>query len=122
MAEPQRCLIVFFDPEKTRYEWLLKPGFRHVFCAIDDGTYWIMWDARDGRTVTQVVQASDYDLADFFEKKGYKVLEIEQGPPLKAPLITANCVGLVKAVCSISAPLAITPWQLYRRLTRKRAK
>jgi len=116
-----RALAVFYDPEGARFQWLLKPGFRHVFCCLDDGRYWTMFDARDGRPVVQTVQASDYDLKGYFEGEGYTVVETEQGRPLRTPLVVANCVGLVKAVLAVRAPFAFTPFQLYRHLMRTRS-
>ncbi len=112
------ALIVFFDPEGARFQWLLKPGFRHVFACINDGSYWTLFDARDARPVVQTVQTADYDLKDYFEEQGYVVVEIEQGPPLKTPFIAGNCVGLVKALLCIHAPFAVTPFQLYRHLRK----
>lgn len=114
-----RCLLIFWDPPDARWQWALKPGFRHVFCAVDDGRYWVTFDARDGRTAVEVVQASDYDLAGFYRRQdGFTVAETVRGGPLQTPLVVANCVGLVKAVCSIRAPLAATPYALYRHVTR----
>ena len=116
-----KALCVFFDPEGARYQWLLKPGFRHVFCCIDDGHYWTMFDARDARPVVQTIQGSEYGLRDYFEEQGYVVVETEQGLPLKTPIIVANCVGWVKGILCIHAPFAQTPYQLYRHLLRKRS-
>lgn len=117
-----RVLVVFFDPPEPRYGWLLKPGFRHVFAIVDDGAYWIMVDARDGSPVIQVLQTSDYDIAAFYRgESGYTVVETGQVGPLHWPLIATNCVGMVKAVLGLNAPLAITPWQLYRRIKGNRS-
>lgn len=114
-----RALVVFYDPEGTRFKWLLKPGFRHVFACINDGQYWILFNAHNMRPVVQVIQTADYDLKSHFESQGYVVVEIEQGPPLNTPLVVTNCVGLVKAVLCIHAPFAQSPYQLYRHLMRK---
>ena len=113
-----RALVVFFDPEGARFEWLLKPGFRHVFACIDDGRYWTLFDARDARPVVQTIEESDFDLHGYFEEQGYVVVETDQGPPLRTPLIVANCVGFIKAVLCIHAPLAQTPYQLYKFLRK----
>ena len=110
-----RALVVFFDPERPRFARLLKPGFRHVFACIDDGNHWIMLDGRNGQSVIQAIQASDYDLKEFFEAQGYRVIEVTQGPPLRMPLVATSCVGLVKAVLCIRS-FAQTPYQLYRHL------
>jgi hypothetical protein len=114
----QRAIVAFYDPEGARWRWLLKPGFRHVLAAIDDGTYWVMIDAAEGRPVFQVLQTSDYDLAGFWRAEGMTVVETVQGPPVEKLAWAHNCVGLVKAAICIPAPFAITPHQLYKHLTR----
>jgi len=112
-----KALAVFLDPENARYKWLLKPGFRHVFACLNDGTYWTMFDPRDGRPVVQTVEAADYDLRGFFEAQGYTVIETEQGEPIGSLFAVANCVGFVKALLCIRS-FAQTPYQLYRYLAR----
>lgn len=114
-----RALVVFGDPEDARYQWLLKPGFRHVFCCLDDGQYWIMVDGRDQRPVFQAVQGHDYDLAGWFRKEGHIVIEMEYDRgQIRSPLIVSNCVGIVKAALCLHAPFVWTPLQLYRHLRR----
>lgn len=116
-----KALVVFYDPDETRLKWLLKPGFRHVFCVLDDGEQWVIFDARDGRPYVKVLQASTYDLTSFYKDQGYTVVETEMGDkPLTAPLAFANCVGLVKAMCAIKAPFVYSPYQLFRHLTKGR--
>lgn len=75
-------------------------------------------DARVGTPVIEVVAPSEFNLAMFYEDHGYTVVEVEQGAPLRAPFVFANCVGLVKAVLSIRAPGVVTPYQLFKRLQR----
>lgn len=111
-----RALVVFYDPDDARYKWLLKPGFRHVFACVDDGDYWIMFDPRDGRPVVQALKGSNFNMARYFEGQGYTVVEIEQGPPIRAPLSVANCVGMIKALLGIRAPFAQTPYGLFCHL------
>lgn len=114
-----KALVVFYDPEDTRLQWLLKPGFRHVFCVMDDGEYRIVYDARDGRPYTKAHRNAFDEMAEFYRAEGFTVVETEMGAkPLTAPFAVANCVGLVKAMCAIKAPFAVTPYQLYRHLTK----
>ncbi len=114
-----KALVVFFDPPNARYQWLLKPGFRHVFACVLNGDYWIMNDPRDGRPVLQVAGLADYDLKEYFELQGYTVVETEQGDvPTGAPMTVNDCVGSVKALLCIRAPLVQTPYGLYKYLIR----
>lgn len=113
-----KALAVFTDPGGTRFDWLLRRGYRHVFCCIQDETNWVMFDPRNGQPVMQAVQTADYDMASFFRLQGYMVVELEQGPPIASPIIVSNCVGLVKFILGIRAPFVQTPFQLYRHLVR----
>ena len=110
------ALVVFTDPEGARFQWLLRPGFRHVFVCFKGAAYWTMFDWRAGQPDVHTVQDADYDLTDYFADVGYAVVETEQGPPLRTPLVVNNCVGMTKMVLGIRAPLVQTPFQLYRFL------
>lgn len=113
------CLVVFYDPHETRLQWLLKPGFCHVFCVMDDGDFRIVYDALDGRPHTKAHQNSLDEMAEFYRARGFTVVETKMGDkPLTAPLAIANCVGLVKAMCAIKAPFIYSPYQLYKYLTK----
>ena len=70
--------------------------------TIHNRVYGIRFDVRDAKAAARAVTQ----------------IETEQGRPLKTPLIVANCVGLVKAVLCIHAPLAQTPYQLYKFLRK----
>ncbi len=113
------CLVVFWDPEDARWQWLLKPGFRHCFCVMDDGRFRIIYDARDGKPFTQAHTNTLEDLTSHYRSHGYTVVETRMGDkPLTAPLAVATCVGLVKCMCAIKAPFVYSPHQLYKYLTR----
>ena len=111
-----KALAVFSDPESARFKWLLKPGDRHVFACLNDDTYWTMFDWRNGCPVVQTVEAASFDLKGFFEAKTYRVVEVDQGPPIRAPFIVNNCVGMTKMVLCIRAPFAQTPYGLFCHL------
>jgi len=113
-----KALVVFHDHGEGWLCRLLKPGFRHVYCAINDGCYWIVTDGQAGLPEVKVAAAADYDLAAFYREQGFTVVETRQGarPPL-GPFSIANCVGMVKAVLAIRST-AVTPYGLYRHLTR----
>jgi hypothetical protein len=101
---------------------LLKPGFRHVFAAVDDGRHWVLVDGRAGVPEVRVLRESAYDLESFYRAEGFTVVPARQrGVAPHGPLAVANCVGMVKALLCIRAPLACTPWALYRHLTRPKS-
>jgi len=113
-----RALAVFHDHGCHALDRFLRPGFRHCFAVVDAGGTWVRLDAMAGRPVVDVVCASSYDLATFYRQEGFHVIETKQNDqPPAWPWVVANCVGLVKTVLCISAPLAVTPWGLYRHMT-----
>lgn len=113
-----RCLVVFHDHGEHLLDRFLEPGFRHVFIAVQRKTCWVTVDARAGVPVVEVVALADVDLAAFYRNEGYIVVDTEQQLEApRAPFAFANCVGMVKAVLALRS-LALTPYQLYRRLNR----
>lgn len=111
-------LVVFHDHGAHWLDPLLKPGFRHCFAVVQAGDYMISVDGLAGLPALDVVAASTYDLVGFYRDEGFTVVEVDEGIPIRVPCISSNCVGMVKAVLGIRAPFALTPYQLYRRLTR----
>lgn len=95
----------------------LKKGFRHVFCAIPAGDYWIVIDGQAGLPFIKVVAGTEYDLAEFYRGEGYCVVEVTtlRKPP-NMPFVLSNCVGVMKVVLSIRAPFVVTPYQLFKYL------
>ncbi len=116
-----KALAVFHDHGNHILDPLLKTGFRHCFAAIASDEVWIRIDGQVGCPVFEVVAPADYDLASFYRAEGYTVIETEQrSTPTRWPLTLTNCVGLVKTVLCINAPLVVTPWRLYRHMTGAR--
>jgi len=111
-------LVVFHGHGCHWMDPLLKEGFKHCFAVVDNAGYMICVDGKAGKPDVEVVCGSDYDLKGFYVKQGFTVVEVGGGLPTICPLTLSNCVGMVKSVLGIRAFLAITPYQLYRRLTR----
>lgn len=94
-----------------------------MFVAVQVEECWISLDGRNGLAVVEAVCEADYDLAGFYRDKGFTVVETEQGRAVPlTPFWPYNCVGLVRAILAIDAPWVITPWQLYKHLTRRAAR
>ena len=110
-----KALAVFHDYGNHPWDPILKTGFKHCFCSVASGEYWILIDSRMGLPHVEVVSHSAYDLKQFYEDQGYTVVAIERGRPTKLPFIHSNCVGMVKSVLGIKT-FAFTPYQLYRSL------
>ncbi len=114
-----RALAVFHDHGGGWLRPLLRPGFRHCFCAVASGPYWIAIDGRRGLPAIEVVAGADTDLAAFYRGLGYAVAEIAAAPrPPRQPVVLATCVGAAKRVLGLRAPFALTPYRLWKHLTR----
>lgn len=69
--------------------------------------------------MVEIVAPADYDLATFYRSRGYAVIETKQrGRVPLALFVPANCVGAVRGILAIDAPLVITPYQLFKHLRR----
>ncbi len=112
------ALAVFHDHGCHVLDPLLKRGFRHVFCAVqDDNGYWIRFDAKVGVPEIDVVAKPGFDLAGFWREHGFTVVEWERGSVVPwLPFVNANCVGSAKVVLGICAPWVLTPYGLYKYL------
>ena len=98
------ALCIFHRHSHGPISNFLYPKFRHVFCAIKSGDYWIMFDPRNGIPVFEVVAPADYDLLSFYRLQGYHVVALSRRQvPVRGPLMAATCVGAVKSVCSAFA-------------------
>lgn len=112
------ALVVFIDQHGHWLGPVLKKGFRHCFCAVLADGYWIEINgSRDG-TVIKVIAGSDFDLKEYYESRGCRVLSVERGGALKLPLVLSNCVGIVKAALGLGHFGVLTPYQLYKRIIK----
>lgn len=116
-----RALLVFSG--RTGVAWLrwLRTGFRHCFVAVDDGVEWLTIDPLLYRLEVRASGLpSDFDLAAEYRRMGLTVAEVIPAPvPLRrAPLGLFTCVETAKRLLGIRAPLVVTPWQLYRLVSR----
>jgi hypothetical protein len=118
-GEGAAAIAVFHDHGGGILRPFLRPGFRHCFVALAAGEYWIAVDARRGLAAIAVVAAASFDLAGFYRGLGYAVAPLREAPrPARTPFAFVTCVGAAKRVLGIRAPLALTPYQLWKRLER----
>lgn len=114
------AVVVFSGVGEHPLAPLLKPGFRHCFVVVRDGKGpWILVDPAVGVPRLSVIGLEDFDVAAFYRDTGMTVVETRRADvPHCLPLTISNCVGIVKAVIGLRAPLVLTPYALYRRLTQ----
>jgi hypothetical protein len=112
------AIAVFHDRGGGWLRPLLRPGFRHCFCAVTAGDYWIVVDGRKGLPCFEVVAGAAFDLAAFYRGHGYAVV-LFGGPPRapRQPIAVGTCVGVVKRALGVRAPLVLTPYGLWKRLS-----
>jgi hypothetical protein len=118
-GEDINALAIFQDGDAHWASFFLKQGFRHVMVAVDDGRAWVVIDPDQGVPRVEVIGESGYDLETFYRSCGCTVIPYRvRQKPLKSPFALANCVGFVKAMLGIRAPLVWTPYQLYRHMRK----
>ncbi len=114
-----KALVVFHGHGCHVLSRFLKPGFSHVFVALRNGDYWILFDTQAGVPIIEVVAPADYDLTAFYRRQGFTVIETEQRMTVpRGPFAIANCVGQVKSILCIRSA-AITPYALYKHMRKK---
>ncbi|MDR1476625.1 MAG: hypothetical protein LBI17_00675 [Rickettsiales bacterium] len=105
--------------------WLrvLRPGFRHCFVLLADGNRVVSIEPLASRIEIASIDAplGVGPLLDSLEADGMRVV------PARLTYTDAGwrfgvftCVEVVKRVLGIRAPLALTPYRLYRHLESKR--
>jgi len=117
-------LIIFSADNSHPLAFLLNKRVRHVWCALrdEDRGVWVSVNWHQGVPIVQVETGSDFDLAAYYEEQGYEVIRVERGTePSYSPVVLNNCVGYVKVVMAIKC-WAVTPYGLYRHLTKELAR
>lgn len=119
-----RALVVFSG--RAGVSWLrwLRPGFRHCFVALDDGIEWLTVDPLLHRLEVRASGlSSEFDLASEYRRMDLVVLEVALAPVAlrAAPPGLFTCVETAKRLLGIRAWRILTPWQLYRFLSRAAA-
>jgi hypothetical protein len=117
---PRLALVVFVDHASSLWLRALRPGFRHCFVALLDGSLWLTCDPLKDRIQVSILPVSArFDLAAFYARQGHTVLlgtinpNLPRQPFTLAPL---TCVTVAKRLLGVRAPWIATPWQLCRLL------
>ena len=115
-----KAWVVFSAQADMAWLKILKPGFRHCAVLLHDGQRWITIDPLSNYTDISVHHVpSDFDLPRWMCSRGHIVVPA----PLKrtmrpAPWSVFSCVEAVKRILGIHKRSILTPWQLYRHLTK----
>lgn len=118
----QRAWVVFSGQTEIRWLRFLKPGFRHCYVLLNDGKCWLSFDPLSPFTDIMVHHhvPVDFDLPAWLRGRDHKIIEasLARGQKKAAPVMFFTCVEAVKRVIGIHKRLILTPWQLYRHLTK----
>ncbi len=113
---------------KTDISWLkiLKPGFRHCYALLDDGTQWITYDPLSSFTdITKHPKGTTIrNLPLWFKSQGEEIIAVNiLGSKDKvAPISFYNCVEAIKRLIGLHSIFIITPYQLYTHLKKNNKK
>ncbi|MEI6987230.1 MAG: hypothetical protein WCK65_13990 [Rhodospirillaceae bacterium] len=113
--------VVFCDNLELKWLRILRPGFRHCFVVLNDGRHWIAIDPLAPLLeVTVPPVPASYDLPGWFASQEYTVVAAPVRRSLRqpAPWGPFTCVETCKRVLGLHDCLLVTPWQLFRHLTR----
>ena len=118
-----RLALVGFSGEVGAW-WLklLKPGFRHVAVAIDDGAGgYIFYNPMLNASELVRIEGEEITVWATMHGAGFLVIATQTEEMPKKPLSFRpyNCVEGVKRALGISAPWVLTPWQLYTLIVKK---
>ncbi|MGH1375592.1 MAG: hypothetical protein ACRBCK_04505 [Alphaproteobacteria bacterium] len=117
----QKTWIVFLDQTDMPWLKLLKKGYRHCFVLIHDGTNWVSIDpmAHYMDVIVHHVDG-DFDFPEWLTQRGHEVVQAKfEGGALRAsPFMPFSCVEVCKRVLGIRHRMIITPWALYKHITR----
>jgi hypothetical protein len=120
-SERHRVAILVFEdrPEAGGLRWL-KRGFRHCFCVLGDERRWTICDPLKAGVVVDTIEGLTLDeLVGAYRELGATALIGAPRPAPAAPkhLAPFTCVELAKRLVGLEAPMVLTPYQLFRRLS-----
>jgi len=119
----EKAWVVFCGHADLWWLKFLKPCFRHCYVLFQDRWQWVSIDPLSH--YTQIHFHShvhrDFDLPACLRGQGMIVIEasISEPPRQCAPIMACTCVEMVKRFLGIHQRRIVTPWQLYKYLTRK---
>jgi hypothetical protein len=116
----QTAWVVFSGHCELAWLKILKPGFRHCYVLLNDGTHWISVDPMSNYIDINVhTLPPEFDLPQWLHDRGHTVaLAPLRRTHKEAPWMPFTCVEAVKRVIGLHARKILTPWQLYQHLSK----
>ena len=121
---PPAAVVAFSGRADLWWLPLLKPGFRHCLVALaqPEGG-WILLDPM-AHVIRVAAMPARFDPMAWFLAHGLLPVPVRPAAPVPraAPWAPFTCVEAVKRALGIRARFVLTPWQLFRYLTREKKK
>jgi hypothetical protein len=126
-ADQELWVVFAAAPESVvaRLPWLklFRRDFRHCFVALRDSCGWLGIDPLSRRlVVARLAEDPLTDVAATLAARGMTVLgPFRARPPMPTllpPLAPFTCVTLCLRMLGLPPRLTLTPWQLFRRLSK----
>lgn len=121
---PPVAVVAFSGRTDLWWLHLLKPGFRHCLVALaQPGHGWVLLDPLAHATRVAWLPGRRDPMA-WFLAHGLLPVPVRPQPPAPraAPWAPFTCVEAVKRALGLRARFVLTPWQLFRHLTREEKK
>lgn len=118
---PDEIYVVFTDQTDIRVLRFLRRGFRHCYVLFCFDGLWICVDPLLHKTeVMRLDLPENFTLQQWLEQQGDRVVRVtktEPEPRILFPM-PISCVESIKRILGLQRAAIITPWQLYKYLTR----
>lgn len=116
--------LVFAEGQGHWWQRLLRPGFGHVYALRWDGWNWICLDPALGFTDIHVLPVASPEISDVVSTECCVILRVEvwrERCRYRVPWVLApwTCVEQIKGLLGIRATHVITPYQLFKHLSRR---
>ncbi|MFP4098018.1 MAG: hypothetical protein ACLFP8_06385 [Alphaproteobacteria bacterium] len=124
--DTKQAWVVFTDQSELKFVRFLKRGFRHCFVLIHDGRRWVSIDpmANYMEVIIHEDVTENLDVIAFLKQRGHHVARacLSRNITTAAPVMLFTCVEACKRILGIHKRSILTPWQLYRHLSKKELK
>lgn len=117
----QKAWVVFTGQADMAWLKILKPGFHHCFVVLRDAQRWLTLDPLSNHMEARIYDMpGDFNLPLYLRNQGMLVVEthLNHSHQKPAPIMIFTCVETVKRILGLHKRWIITPWQLYRHLTK----
>ena len=121
--EKQSMWVVFVNETDIGFLKALRSGFRHCFVVIKQNDLWMIVDPRANKTdIIILPHPPHFNVPRYFMSEGKTVCKITGmiTPHKIAPLFPMSCVETVKRIIGLHNRFIITPYGLYRYLTKSK--